>query len=518
MTNQKPVILVIVDALASRIVVPAIQDGRLPHLAALCQAGVLREESLAVFPSLTPTASSSLLTGVYPAAHGVFGFHWFDRTTDQEVYYGDDFWVIAKKGFAEFFFDGLGKLNAERLLALTGYQRVESSGRTSASLNFLIFKGDHPHTATVPPWLSWHPDIPREHQVYGPGILFFGDLVDGQLPQEEELPDRPGGPFARFGFNDGNTGELLLSLADSGDFPDFTVAYFPDNDWSSHEVGPTLAFEKVIAVDQMLGQFFAKLGGLEQALEKVCLMLTGDHSQSEMHSDPGLARISVENLLKDYRLAPVGSWSDERTIKVCPDMRCLQIFIRKSQQHLRAELTEVLLEDHRVDQLFYNQGHRAVVQTFSRGALAFWPTLDAEESAIDLYGNRWAWEGSLETVDARVEDGLLLFGDYPNAFERIWGCLSAPDTADLWVTSYPGSEFAIPETSVHVGGGSHGSLHRLDSVSPLIIAGHRSNLEIPKQPRSVDVLPLCLQQLGVETELAGLGHYRRTRQLTKSGR
>ena len=49
----------------------------------------------------------------------------------------------------------------------------------------------------------------------------------------------------------------------------------------------------------------------------------------------------------------------------------------------------------------------------------------------------------------------------------------------------------------HVGGASHGALHQLDSLSPVIIAGGAAPRRLPNKMRSVDIAPLCMQILGI---------------------
>lgn len=508
----KPVLLVIVDALASRVILPALKDGRLPTMAALANAGVLREKSTAIFPSLTPAATSSIVTGAFPAEHNIIGFHWYDEEKNEEIYYGDDFWVVAKSGFGEFFRDCLSRLNNSRLKATTLFQKVEETGARAASLNFLMFHGDTPHKATVPLWFSWHPDVPREQDVKGPSLLFFGDMVDSSEEFDEEAPYRQGGILGRFGFNDSNTANLLLHLADEPELPTLSVAYFPDNDYRSHEVGPHEAISHVMAVDTALGEFFAKLGGIEKGLQKLCVVISGDHSQTDMADDEETARIKLDEILSAYSIAEAGSWPEDRQLKVCPDMRCAQVYTRDKSSGFLAELTRVLLTEPRVDQVLQREGEHVLIST-ARGALRFWVGSDGENSGRDAYGNLWSWQGELAAVDGRVNQaGEICFEIYPNAFERIWGCMANPMGGDLWVTCFPGSEFAIPETTVHLGGGSHGSLHVDDSTSPLIVAGHSPHVMVPEFPRTVDLAPICMQQLGMETIKPGQGHF-----LTGSG-
>ena len=74
---MKKVLLIIIDALASRVVQPALNSNRLPNFNRLYEAATLRSESISIFPSITPAATSSLITGVYPQKHGISGAYWY---------------------------------------------------------------------------------------------------------------------------------------------------------------------------------------------------------------------------------------------------------------------------------------------------------------------------------------------------------------------------------------------------------------------------------------------------------
>jgi len=73
---MKKVLLIIIDALSARVVDPALALGKLPHLRQL-QETALRADSIAVFPSITPAATSSIATGCYPREHGISGAYWY---------------------------------------------------------------------------------------------------------------------------------------------------------------------------------------------------------------------------------------------------------------------------------------------------------------------------------------------------------------------------------------------------------------------------------------------------------
>lgn len=512
---MKKVLLIVIDALASRVVLPAMDQGRLPNLQRLADAGILRPESIAIYPSLTPAATTSIISGRYPLNHGVLGFHWYDLEQDRVIYYGYDFWVIWDEGFEDFFRDFLYRLNHHQIEGKTLFQIAEKTGLKAASLNYLIFRGDTKHTASVPFWLSWLPGAPSTKEVYGPSIMYFGDLVDTDVKviSDELHPD--GGMFHRFGFDDHNTAHLLIELAKKRALPDFTVAYFPDNDFRSHEVGPGNAVNALEAVDAHLGELFEIYGGLEQMLEEFCIILTGDHSQSDMVADEEAAGIRLDQLLDGYAIADQGEpWGPDDQLVVCPDMRSAQIYFRNLTEAQVDELIDRLLSDPRIDQVLWRaevvneeaKGYH--VATSDRGRLHFWPDGEGSHSAVDRYGATWSWQGDLAAVDGQVVNGNKIhFTTYPNAFERIAGALDNKNSGHLWATACPGHEFRVAVTSIHDGGGSHGSLHQLDSVSPLFVAGAPDSVDIPDQPRTVDITPLCLTILGLQPQTpAGASH------------
>lgn len=503
---MKKLILMVIDAFASRVFVPALNRGQLPHLQALVELGQLNTNCIGIFPTLTPAATSSIVTGYYPQKHHVLGFHWYDIEHDTVVYYGDDFWIIWREGFGEFFEDFLNKLNHERLQVPTLFQLAEQRGLKAGVLNYLIFRGNVKHDAHVPLAFSWIPSIPTSEKVLGPSLMYFGDFVDTEIKKLADTLDRTGGPFHRFGFDDENTGNLLVQFAKQRAFPGLTVAYFPDNDFHSHEVGPAQAVGSLQDVDAQLGHLFALFGGVEAFLNEFSVVITGDHSQTDVVSGNREARIELDRILDDFAIADPGRpWRKNDEIIICPDMRAAQIYFNRLEPTRFNDAIEALLPDTRVDQVIWRAHDLASnetgykVATRDRGRLHFWPGQDGPETGLDQFGGRWSWRGSLAVFDGQVKpNNELAFPTYPNAFERVKGGLDCRNSGHLWVTAQPGYEFALSETSVHVGGGSHGSLHAGDSLSPLIVAGAPQPVHLPDQVRTIDVTPLCLNLLGLE--------------------
>jgi hypothetical protein len=77
--------------------------------------------------------------------------------------------------------------------------------------------------------------------------------------------------------------------------------------------------------------------------------------------------------------------------------------------------------------------------------------------------------------------------------------LDARNSGDVWVTAEPGCEFEVSGGKAHAGGASHGALHALDSLSPIIIGGAGA-AALPRYMRSVDIAPLCMELLGLSMQ------------------
>ena len=495
------VLLVVIDAATPRVVCPAVQTGRLPNLKRIADAGTMHQASATIFPSITPAATTSIITGAYPAEHGIAGAAWFDKARNEVAYYGDDFWVIAKEGFGEFLRDFLVRLNGDRLTAPTLFEMIERTGLTAACLNYLVFRGNVPHKVNVPLLLSLLPGVPLTETVEGPSTLSLGDFVGLHKSPLRRLTF-PGGPFHRFGMDDAATAAALGDLAARNAFPDFTVAYFADNDYRSHQVGPHAALPAIERIDAALGEMFEAAGGFERFMQDTAVIVTSDHGHCEVLADAGEAVIRLDQRLGDFRQADLGrAWREQDEIMICPNMRAAQIYLQRDGADIVDRISREVLADPRVDLVLRHgrltdPGSDHYVVESMRGRLEFWRGDGGSARASDAFGTAWSWRGDLATLQLETDGSLIDSSEYPNAFERIVGALDATDSADFWLTARPGCEFEVPGGKAHVGGASHGGLHALDSHS-IVIAGGRGVPKLPRSMRSVDIAPLCMQLLGL---------------------
>lgn len=493
MKSRKKVLLVVIDALAADVVQPAIASEQLPTFAALAQHGGMTT-STAIFPSITPAATASIVTGVYPKEHGIAGAYWWDDEQNSVAYFGADLWLFLNEGPGKYFRDFIVNLNERHLKADPIFQSIERDGLIGAVINFMWFRGDQRHSVNAPFLLSLLSGGNIPEHVFGPTHLALADFVPLKLPNHEEPFVTAGGFGQRYGFYDDCTADSLKKLfgCDSVDIPDFTLAYFPNNDFVSHDEGPMAALATVQKVDQHLADLFTQRGGVDAFLEEFAVVICGDHSQSRTLDDDEARDVNLDDLLASFKQATAGQpWADDDQLFVCPNLRAAQIYVHEELPEARhRHLVDDLLAESRIDQVILrNPDGSFSVHTADRGSLSIRHGGDV----LDAYGNRWTVDGDLTAIDARLEDDRIEYGDYPNALERICNGF-ADGSASLWVTARLGHEFRIAETHTHPGG-SHGSLHRLDSTSPLIAAGLPEDVSLPPNARTIDIAPLCRKVL-----------------------
>lgn len=494
------VLLVVIDAATPRVVCPAIQTGQLPNLKRLADAGEMHQSSTTIFPSITPAATTSIITGAYPKEHGIAGAAWFDEGRQEIAYYGDDFWLIAKQGFGTFLRDFLVRLNGDRLTAPTLFELVERTGRRAACLNYLVYRGLVRHRVNVPFLMTILPGVPFTETVDGPSTLCLGDFVKTPALRGRKLAHR-GGLLHRFGMDDESTATVLCQMVADKTLPDFTVAYFADNDYCGHKVGPHAALPVLGHVDRAFGRTFDAAGGFDRFLEDTCVIVTSDHGHCEVVSEPKKASIRLDRVLSEFRQADLGRpWHARDEIMICPNMRAAQIYAREPSGMMIHRIAHAALREPRIDLVIWRS---AITQPASpsytvlgpRGRLEFWRASEAR--ARDAFGTAWGWRGDGSALLLDTSDGHVESCEYPNAFERLAGVLDAPNSGEVWMTAAPGCEFEVPGGEAHHGGASHGALHALDSFSPVIVANPPRGLRLPRHMRSVDIAPLCMQVLGL---------------------
>lgn len=491
---KKKVILIIIDSLHPVALGRILSERNAPALKFLAKSGKYWERVISSFPTMTPVATSSIMTGKWPDEHLVPGFIWYNDDSGMIVDYGATWQSVFKLGPEKVIRNLMQKLNSEHLNPFipTVHETLEQNGFVTGNINFFIHRATHPYLAKLPSLLNFATRFRiYKERVMGPRFLTLGQLI--HPPFSERPGTYPKGMFNRFGFNDVFSGKMAAQLVKEGNQPDFLVVYLPDNDKYSHVYGPLRSGPSIERADQQISLVLDTFGSWEEALEQNVIIVTGDHSQSLV----GLGneyQIDLDRALRSFkRLRTTESADDNHEIAICPNERMAFIYILKRKSNILPEIVGILSRDYRNAQIAWKarrnlycviQGGTEKKLTFSRRG-PFW----------DDYGQNWDFEGDLAVVDAHVtSENKIEFGAYPDAFSRLAASLEARKGSRIVVSAGSGFEYFGEGAPVHPGGGSHGSLELEDSTVPMIIAGTAQDME---NPRILDLFSFVLKHFGL---------------------
>jgi hypothetical protein len=220
-------------------------------------------------------------------------------------------------------------------------------------------------------------------------------------------------------------------------------------------------------------------GGPDAFLEDHAVIVCADHSHAPVEKVVDLRScFGAWDVLEPN--APAGT---EAEIALCPAQRSAMVYVldeeRRGELTVRAGAEALGLDG--VDLVMYRSGDEGVIRS-ERGELRFAPGGDLR----DQRGGSWGVEGDLGVLHARIEDGALLTPEYPDGLARSWSALTCSSAGDVLLSAAPGWEFADWGGQDHLDGGSHGSLHRSDSLGALMWSG--------LGPDSADARPLWTLQ------------------------
>jgi len=479
----KKLVLAIIDSLKPDMLDQAVAEGDAPALAALLDRGTYIRDCVSTFPSVTPVASAAIATGYGPGDHHIPSMNWFHRGEERYVEYGSSLQATRAFGIVRSLYDTVYNMNLAHLTRAhrTVFEHLDDAGLRTACTTYLIYRGRTRHD---PSGASVYRRIAEaaqfRHPVYGARELFYADLFDSR---DTGCTSALGMPGQR----DRHTGCVGAYLVEH-DLFDFLLFSLPDNDTYSHKVGPDGQVRSIAEADRALERIMHVAGGPEAFLEEHAVIVMSDHSQTSVESG-----INLSDVLGDMRvLTPADPMPTEAEVAACPSARSAMVYVL--DEHRRDELVpraaDALLEADGVEQVITRDDGVAVVRS-AAGALRFSPGDDL----TDRRGLGWTLSGdesvlALDTGGGRVDSSL-----YPDALGRLWSALSCPHSGDVLASAELGHEFVDWGGAHHVGGGSHGSLHRDDSEGVLLLCG----VQAAERERwsLTDVTPLVLEHFGV---------------------
>lgn len=452
----KGVVLAVIDALAPGPLDRAVAAGRAPVLAELIKRGTYIPDCVSVFPSVTPVCAASIATGTWSSQHRIAGMNWYHRGEQRYIEYGSSFRASRAFGVRKTLIDTVYNLNLAHLSRSTPtlFETFDDAGLRTAGTTYLIYRGRYRHPAAKDSTLArMATTTVFRHGTYGPRELFYADLFS---TRKTGCKSQLGAP----GMRDQHTACVGAYLTER-DLYDFMLFSLPDNDTHSHKYGPDAQIDSIEHADLQLAELAEAAGGVNSFFERYELIVVADHSQSKVERS-----LELTEVFDGIPAVKPGDESiGEAQLALCPNARAAQLYLLDESSRARQidRLEHILTGVEGVNLWSYLDGDETVVKDGYR-ELRFRPGSELR----DMRGNGWQLSGDLTLLDLEQSSGGISSTEYPNALERLWHATHTATAGDLFISAASGYEFTDWGGSDHVGGGSHGSLHREDSLAPLI--------------------------------------------------
>ena len=482
--------LVVVDAMKPAMLERAIASGRAPAMARVRAEGAYTGECAAAFPSVTPVCAATITTGVGPDRHHIPSMNWFSREESRYIEYGSSFSASRQFGVLRSLTDTVYRMNAEHLSkdVETVFESLDDAEVRTAGTTYLIYRGRHEHEVSNESALARIATSTFfRRTIEGPQELFYADLY---ASRKTGCRGQLGLPGAR----DQHTGCVGSYLVEH-DLFDFMLFSLPDNDAYSHRNGPHAQVTSLAAADRQLERLMHAAGGPDEFLERYAVVICSDHSQAPVEE-----RIRLDLAFADFTVAtPSPSRSADAEVALSPAQRSAMIYALDPDRTADtvARALDVVGELDGVDLAMWRQGAEAVIRG-RRGELRFAPGGELS----DARGGPWSVDGDLGVLRAEIQDGRILSTEYPDALARVWSAVQCPTAGNILLSAAPGYEFVDWGGSDHVGGGSHGSLHRSDSLGALLWCGTDTPGLQTRADRDQwslrDVAPMIREHFGVD--------------------
>src|ERR1700742_1931470 len=143
--RRKKLILTYVDSLRSDMLRRAIDEGRAPSFAALIERGVLIEDCVSSFPSVTPVACAEMVTGVGADRHFISGMNWYHRLERRYVEYGSSLEATRAFGVFRALYDLVYNMNLAHLSPEIEplWEHLNTAAERPACTPDLSYRGRH---------------------------------------------------------------------------------------------------------------------------------------------------------------------------------------------------------------------------------------------------------------------------------------------------------------------------------------------------------------------------------------
>lgn len=465
--TQKPILLILIDSLMDKPLQEAIRQGRAPALRYLLSHGQYFPHVVSSFPTMSVTIDSTLLTGTYADQHHVPGLSWFNDKEKRMIYYGYGPKEGLKIDQPQVLLDILHQLNLVQLNPHTKtiHEELAEKGKVTASINGIIWRGKTAHTLQIPRLVEFSTRLPGEVNVNGPKLLSYAAFV--QLDPNQKSEKRI---WRKYGMTDEFSAQEINYLITNKKLPPLTVAYFPENDMEVHKKGPATV-EGIEKADKALQTVLNTFGSWDKAVKEARWIVMGDSAQSAVLDNRTAATIDLRNFLTPYQIAKIGRpVTPTDQIVISTNERMAYIYALDPRIPL-SDIVKHLQREPKLDIIARKDGQKVIV-TAGKDNRQF--TYQQKGDTTDPYGQSWTYSGDPRLLDLTISKNRITYGKYPDALARLYGAMNSHEGRYVVVTVQPGHELITESSPTHIGGAAHGSLHEVDSLVPMLVAGTTS--------------------------------------------
>ena len=389
--------------------------------------------------------------------------NWYHRGEGRYVEYGTSFRASQAFGFKRSLTDTIYNMNSEHLSrdTPTVFETLDDAGVRTAGTTYLMYRGRHRHEMAAETALTRIASTVFRQGVYGPREFFYADLFASRRTGCRSQLGLPG-------IRDQHSGCVGAYLVEH-DLFDFLLLSLPDNDTHSHRHGPDAQVTSLAAADRQIERVMRAAGGVDAFLEDHAVIVCSDHSQSQVDDE-----IDLFAAFADFAVLPAGGRArGRRGDRPVPELALragLRARPRRAARRSIPRVERVLLEQRgrrprdADDRPSRRRGRRA--ERGRRAALRA-----ARRPRRPARRRRGASRATSPCSALEEADGRLDSRRYPDALGRVWSALRCRTAGEVLASAKPGYEFLDWGRAHHVGGGSHGSLHAVDSFGSLLWCG-----------------------------------------------
>lgn len=460
-SGTKPVIMIIIDSLMDAPLQDIVHVDRAPALRFLMEQGTYYPRIVSSFPTMSVVIDSTLLTGTLPHQHGIYGLCYYDEQTKRLWNFGTGAKESITFGLKRVLTGSMMMLN-QRLLSKDVRTIHEEIPYDTASIGAIVYRGNTEHQIR-PPFISRIFGIlPAKIRTLGSKIFSYGSMHPIS-PRSER-----GGIFYRFGMNDRFTTMELQALIQADRVPVFTITYLPGNDEYVHRHG-IAAIKGIEKADTELQSILNLFPTWEDAISKYTWIILGDSGQTNTLPDSQSAHVNIGYVLEKYRIKPPNREKPRKhdQIVLAVNERMSYVYVIDPSLAL-SEVAEKLQTNPNFDLIVWKEAETyQVISGTLPGRFQFQP----DGPFIDEYEQTWQIGGDLSLLDITLSEDQtrIEYNAYPDPFTRLMAALHTSERAII-VTATTGCELVYGSSPKHKGA-SHGSLHHLDSLVPMIVTG-----------------------------------------------